>query len=69
MRHSARQDELWTRKKEEERNTEGHHREKGETGLSYEHCGPFVTCAWVNESPLLASLSVMHCLGHRHGAD
>lgn len=42
---------------------------KGETGLSYEHCGPFVTCAWVNESPLLASLSMMHCLGHRHGAD
>lgn len=42
---------------------------KGETGLSYEHCGPFVTCAWVNESPLLASLSMMHCLSHRHGAD
>lgn len=41
------------REKEKETNAEGHHRE-GEAGMSSEHCGPFVTCTWVNERPSLS---------------
>lgn len=42
---------------------------KEETDLSSEHRGPFVTCAWVIESPLLASLSMMHSLSYQQGSD